>query len=133
MAPAALPLEGVVPPAARGLPSTYRIKVRRKLRLRNQKANREAARRYRLKRKLDKQSIDADDELLEGRVKNVQSGIRGKRQYTEGLVELVARIRSCPSASGERPPLAGIISHMGDFGRSQLLSFVILLIFCACL
>ena len=114
MAPAALPLEGVVPPAARGLPSTYRIKSRPKLNLRKRKANREAARRCRPKRKLAKKAEDADDELLEALVRNVRSGIRCKRQYTVGLVELVARIGSCPSASGALAPLAGVISHMKD-------------------
>ena len=89
-------------------------KSRHRLNQMKRKANRVASQRSRLKRKLAKKAEDADDELLEALVRNVQTGIRGKRQYTYGLVELVARIGSCPSAAGARAPLAGIISHMKD-------------------
>ena len=101
-------------PAARAPNSTNPIKSRPKLNLGKRKANLVAARRFRLKRKLAKKAEEADDELLEALVRNVQTGIRGKRQYTFGLVELVDRIGSCPSAAGARAPLAGIISHMED-------------------
>ena len=39
-------------------------------------------------------------------------GLRGKRLYTPGLVELIAQVGTCPSAGGTRGPLAGIISHL---------------------
>ena len=82
--------------------------------MRKRKANRVAARRFRLNRKLDKKAEGADDELLEALARNVQAGIRGKRQYTLGLVELVARIGRYPSAAGARAPLAGVISRIKD-------------------
>ena len=73
--------------------------------MRKRKANRVAARRFRLNRKLDKKAEGADDELLEALARNVQAGIRGKRQYTLGLVELVARIGSCPQRCWRTCPI----------------------------
>ena len=39
--------------------------------------------------------------------------LRGKRRYTPGLIEAIAKIGSCPSAGGSRASIARIISHMG--------------------
>ena len=110
----AITLECCDTPAAKDPIPENPTKIRHKLNQRKRKANRVAARRSRLKRKLDKKAEDAGDELLEALVGNDQTGIRGKRQYTYGLVELVARIGSFPSASGARAPLAGIIPHIED-------------------
>ena len=107
-------LERCDTPAAKGPIPANPTKIRHKLNQRKRKANRVAARRSRIKRKLDKKSEDADDELLESLVGDVQTGIRGKRQYTYGLAELVDRIGSFPSAAGARAPLAGIIPHIED-------------------
>ena len=40
--------------------------------------------------------------------------LRGKRLYTPGLLEHIAKIGSCPSAGGSRASIARILSHMGD-------------------
>ena len=68
-----------------------------------------------MKRKLAKKEEDAKDELLEALAKDAQDGFRCKRKYTIGLVDLVARIGSCPSAAEARSPLSGVIPRMEAF------------------
>ena len=50
--------------------------------------------------------------LYDKLVLHVTHGLRGKRIYTPGLVELIAQVGTRPSAGGARGTLAGIISHL---------------------
>ena len=44
--------------------------------------------------------------------------LRGKRLYTPGLLETIAKVGTCPSAGGSRDAIASIISHMGGICRA---------------
>ena len=51
--------------------------------------------------------------LYDNLMRVVINVLRGKRLYTPGLLETIAKIGSCPSAGGSRAAIASIISHMG--------------------
>ena len=55
----------------------------------------------------------AEEPTLDDRmVLHAAHGLRGKRLYTHGMVELIAQVGTCPSAGETRGPLSGIITHL---------------------
>ena len=51
--------------------------------------------------------------LYDNLMRIVINVLRGKRLYTPGFLETIAKIGSFPSAGGSRAAIASIISHMG--------------------
>ena len=79
------------------------------------KRERERKRRYRreCKRKKELQTKNASSRsLLQKLTQYVVGPLRGKKVYTQSLVELISRVGTCPSAAGARSPLAAIIRHV---------------------
>ena len=100
-----------------------RKKARRsaKLTMHNKKARRaETARNLRRRKRVTKTdsmvlaSNARPTGLLDRLMFHVTHALRGKRLYTKGLIETIAKVGSCPSAGGSRSPIARILSHMGD-------------------
>ena len=52
--------------------------------------------------------------LLGRLIFHVTHALRGKRLYTKGLIETIAKVGRCPSAGGSRSPIARIMTHMGE-------------------
>lgn len=92
-----------------------RLLARRRRNFKSRKAF--ISKNFRMRRKAaknEKERIEAQNPTLYDKLMQVVVNVlRGKRLYTPGLLETIAKIGSCPSAGGSRAAIASIISAMG--------------------
>ena len=110
-----------------------RFLARKLRRIRNRKASQTTARRKQQQqdKASEEQHRKLQPTLFDKLMRMTISVLRGKRLYTPGLLEEIAKIGSCPSAGGSRAAIARILSHMGKVSCVQGVTFTLSQVRCA--